>query len=330
MTGFGLGNLRRTAAAVPAFGTRDVLVRVGAVSLNFKDLLLVDGRLAPNLPLPFVPTSDAVGEVVAIGAEVTRFKVGDRVLGQVIADWPDGDPPPVLHKRTLGASLPGVLATHAVFAEDAAVLAPPSLTDAEASTLPIAALTAWSALVEAERPLPGRTVLIEGTGGVALFALQFAVRFGLKTIVTSRSDQKLEQAKMLGAWGLINSDREPQWASAARTLTSGRGVDHVLELVGGDNVGQAVDALAPDGRLSIIGQLAGTELKLPVVPLTRNRIVLAGISVGSRRAFERMNEAIEFLKIKPVVEAIYPFAEAPAALEHQRRGAFGKIVIGVE
>jgi NADPH:quinone reductase-like Zn-dependent oxidoreductase len=260
---------------------------------------------------------------------VTRFKTGDRVLGQVIADWPDGDAPEVLHKKTLGMTLPGVLSQYVVLGEDAAVAAPPSLSDAEASTLPIAALTAWSALFELTRPRPGETVLVEGTGGVSLFALQFATAFGLKTIVTSSSDDKLARARELGAWQTVNYRTRPDWDEAVREATGGRGVDHVLEVVGGDNMRRAVDALAADGRISLIGILGDMEFTLPIVPFIRNRLVVQGVSIGSRRAFERMNDAVEAIGLKPVIDAVYPFEDAPSAFEHLGRGPFGKVVVAV-
>lgn len=328
MTGFGLEKLVSAAVPLPPIGRRALLVAVRAVALNFKDLLLVNGKL-PAMSLPFVPASDAVGEVMAIGPEVTRFRVGDRVLGQAIADWPDGDAPPVLHKRTLGVSLPGVLAREVVLDEDAAVPAPISLSDQEAATLPIAALTAWSALVEFGRSRPGTTVLIEGTGGVALFALQFALAFGQVPILLSRHTDKLERARALGAKLGINTSAKPDWTGEVRSLTGGRGVDHVLELIGGANLRQSIETVAPDGRVSLIGQLAGTELALPTPTLTRNRITLQGIATGSRRQFERMNAAIEALSIRPVIDAVYPFEAVREAFEHQRRGPFGKVVVSL-
>jgi NADPH:quinone reductase-like Zn-dependent oxidoreductase len=326
---FGLENLRLSDEPAPEPGPRDLLVRVRAVSLNYKDGMMVDGTLVPDLTFPYVPASDAVGEVVAVGPDVSRFRIGDRVLGHVIADWPDGDAPPVLHKQTLGMSLPGVLSEYVVFHEDAAVAAPPSLSDAEASTLPIAALTAWAALVEMAKPVPGETVLIQGTGGVSLFALQFAAAFGLRPIVTSSSDEKLVRARELGAWQVINYKTRPAWDEATREATGGRGVKHVLEMVGGDNMRRSVNALSADGRISLIGLLGGMEFSLPILPFIRNRLVIQGISIGHRRSFERMNEAIEACGIKPVIDTVYPFEEAPRAFSHLARGPFGKIVIAM-
>ncbi|AZO44767.1 NAD(P)-dependent alcohol dehydrogenase [Mesorhizobium sp. M7D.F.Ca.US.005.01.1.1] len=327
MSGFGLSKLSQVEGKVPQPGPHDLLVRTKAVSLNYKDKMIVDGVLIPDLAFPFVPTSDAVGEVVAIGSAVRRFRVGQRVLGQVIADWPDGDAPPVLHKHTLGSSLSGMLSDHVVFGEEAAVLAPPSLSDIEAATLPIAALTAWFAMAEATRPVAGQTILIQGTGGVSLFALQFASAFGLRAIVTSSSDEKLERARKLGAWQGINYRTQPAWDEAARELTNGLGVNHVLEMVGGDNARRSLNALAADGRLSIIGLLGAMELSFPIMPFMRNRITVQGLSVGHRRAFERMNQAIEALAIKPVIDKVFGFDEVPQALQHLEKGPFGKIVI---
>lgn len=327
MNGFGLSRLSQAKGEVPEPGPHELLVRTKAVSLNYKDKLVVDGTLIPDLTFPFVPTSDVVGEVVAVGASVSRFQRGQRVLGQVIADWRDGDAPPVLHKRTLGASLPGVLCEYILLDEDAAVLAPPSLSDVEAATLPIAALTAWFAMAEATRPVAGQTILIQGTGGVSLFALQFARAFGLRAIVTSSSDEKLERARKLGAWQAINYRKQPSWDEAARELTNGLGVDHILEMVGGDNARQSVNALGADGRLSIIGLLGSMELSFPIMPFMRNRLVVQGLSIGHLRSFERMNQAIETLGIKPVIDRVFDFDEAPQALRHLETGPFGKIVI---
>lgn len=327
MSGFGLSNLQPVKGEIPDPGPHELLVRTKAVSLNYKDKMIVDGVLIPDLSFPFVPTSDAVGEVVAVGGAVSRFKVGQRVLGQVIADWPDGDAPAVLHQHTLGSSLSGMLSQHVVFGEDAAVPAPASLSDVEAATLPIAALTAWFAMAEATKPVPGQTILIQGTGGVSLFALQFAAAFGLRAIVTSSSDEKLKRARDLGAWRTINYRAQPAWDEAARAMTDGLGVNHVLEMVGGDNARRSLNALAADGRLSIIGLLGAMEISFPILPFMRNRITVQGLSIGHRRAFERMNQAIEALGIKPVIDKVYGFDEVPQALQHLEKGAFGKIVI---
>jgi NADPH:quinone reductase-like Zn-dependent oxidoreductase len=329
MNGFGIAHLAQIETTIPKPGPRDVLVRVKAVSLNYKDKLILDGVLMPDMAFPYTPVSDAVGEVVGRGDAVTRFKIGDRVLGQVITDWIDGAGPAVLHQATLGMSLPGVMADYVVFGEEAAVQAPPSLNDAEAATLPIAALTAWSALFEMGKAIPGETVLIQGTGGVSLFALQFAEAFGLRAVVTSSSDEKLALAKAMGAWRTINYRTRQDWDAAVLEATDGRGVNHVIEVVGGENLGRSIETMAAGGRLSLIGILAGINFTASIPPVMRNRLTIQGISIGHRRGFERMNAAIEAAGIKPVIDRVYGFDEVPQAFEHLSRGPFGKIVIAL-
>ncbi len=318
--------MRLDLQPVPPVGAHDLLIAVSAVSLNYKDKLIVEGKLIPDLAFPYVPASDFSGQVVEIGSAVTRFRVGDRVLGQVIADWIDGDAPAVLHQKTLAMTAPGVLSQYVVIDENAAVAAPASLSDVEASTLPIAALTAWSALIEQTRHLPGQTIVVEGTGGVSLFALQFARAFGLRAIVTSSSDEKLARAKELGAWHGINYRSHPNWGTAVRSLT-GEGAAHVLEVVGGANVLEAAEAVASDGVISVIGILGGTQFTLPIVAFMRRRLRIQGVSVGSRRAFERMTRAIDVAGIKPVIDSVFPFGEAADAFHRLSQSPFGKVVI---
>lgn len=329
---FGLDNLELVEAPVPTPGSCDLLIRVGAASLNYRDKLVVEGKLLPDRPaMPFMPVSDMAGEVVAIGNSVTRFKTGDRVMGNFWTQWIDGAPPAEMtrHGLSLGGPLAGVLADYVVLHEDIAVAAPVSLTEAEASTLPVAALTAWFALVETGKLSADETVLVQGTGGVALFGLQIASAIGARTIVTSRSAEKLERAKALGAWGLIDSGTTPQWSDAALSLTDGRGVDHVLELVGGDNIGQSAAALSSGGRIAQIGFMKGADIVLSAVPMMLKRAVIQGITVGHRRAFEDLVRFVDARGIKPVIDRIDSFEEAPAAFAHLERGPFGKIVIDV-
>jgi len=329
LSGFGLSRLAPVETTIPKPGPHDLLVRVKAASLNFKDKMILDGVLMPQLKFPYTPLSDAVGEVVGKGDAVIRFQVGDRVLGQVIADWIDGDGPAVMHRNTLGMSLPGVLSDYVVLGEEAAVLAPASLSDAEAASLPIAALTAWSALFETAKPVPGETVLIQGTGGVSLFGLQFAAAFGLRPIVTSSSDEKLARATALGAVRTINYRTRPDWDAAVREATDGQGVNHVLEVVGGQNMRRSIEALAAGGRLALVGILGDTEIVTSIFPVMRNRLTIQGITIGHRRGFERMNAAIDTAGIKPVIDRVYAFSEAPQAFEHLARGPFGKVVIAL-
>lgn len=221
---------------MPTPSKNELLIRIAAASLNYRDKLVVEGELLPDKPAtPFVPVSDMVGEALAVGADVSRFKVGDRVLGNFWTQWIDGEPPREMtrHGLSLGGPLPGVLAEYVTLHEDIAVKAPASLTDEEASTLPVAALTAWFFLIETGHLKAGETVLVQGTGGVALFGLQIAHAFGARTIITSRSAEKLERAKALGASSVIDTSSAPKWSVAALELTNGRGVDHVLEIIGG-------------------------------------------------------------------------------------------------
>lgn len=325
---FGLDALEVTERPVPAPGPRELLVRVGAVSLNYRDRLVVEGAMIPDLPLPFVPASDAAGEVIALGEDVSRFRVGDRVTSHFLPAWIDGTGSGTEGDYvSLGGPLPGVLAEYVALDEQAVVATPPYLSDHEASTLPIAAVTAWAALVEYGGLRPGQTVLVEGTGGVSIFALQLAVAAGARVIVTSSSDERLARAKALGASDGVNYVRHPEWSRQVLDLTDGRGVDHIVEVVGGDNVKQAVKALARNGHLALIGIMQGLSLNLDIVPFMRRRAMLRGVLVGSRRSFESVNRALEARQIHPVIDKDYPFAEVPAAFEHLKRGAFGKVVV---
>jgi len=327
---FGLSALAQAERPVPAPGPYELLVRMGAVSLNYRDRLVIEGRFIPDLALPFVPASDGAGEVVAVGAGVTRFRVGDRVTGIYIPGWIDGDGSgPEGDYVSLGGPLPGVLAEYVVFNEQAVVATPSYLTDQEASTLPIAAVTAWTALFDHARLEPGQTALVEGTGGVSIFALQLAVAAGARVIVTSSSDEKLARAKALGAADGVNYVRHPDWERQVMEITSGRGANVIIEVVGGDNVRHAAAALARNGHIALIGLIEGLSLTADIPTLLRQRGAIRGVLVGSRRSFERLNDALETTRIRPVIDKVYPFSETVAAFEHLSRGPFGKVVIDV-
>ena len=317
---------------IPRPGPKELLVRVAAVSLNYRDKLVINGELLPQRPaMPFVPISDMAGEVIEVGAHTTRFRTGERVMGNFWTQWLGGEPPRAMlqHGLSLGGPLPGMLAEYVVISEEVAVASPMSLSDEEACTLPVAALTAWFALVEAGGLRKGQTVLVQGTGGVSLFGLQFARALGARVIVTSRSDSKLERAKALGAWAGINTTLSPAWAHKAIEMTEGYGVDHVLELIGGENLRQSVEALAGAGHILQIGFMEDAEIRIPAVPLQLRRGTLKGVSVGHRHAFENMNKAIDFHGIKPVIDETFAFSEVPASLARLEKGPFGKVVIKV-
>lgn len=329
---FGLDHLEQAKAPVPTIGDGELLIRVSAVSLNYRDKLVAEGGLLATPPaLPFTPVSDFAGEVVEIGRGVTRFRAGDRVMGNFWTGWIDGEPPASLchYGESLGGPLPGALAEYVVLPETVAVRSPASLSAEQASTLPIAALTAWFALAETGRLAAGESVLIQGTGGVSLFGLQIARAFGARTIVLSRDAAKLRRAEALGADHGVDTSRAPDWAEEVLAATGGRGVDHVLETIGGESLGRSVAALASGGRIYQIGLLAGETAVFPAVPFMLRRAVLYGVAVGHRRAFEQLVEAIDHFAIAPVIDHVYGFDEAPAAFAHLARGPFGKVVVSM-
>ncbi|MBB6560804.1 alcohol dehydrogenase [Acidovorax soli] len=323
ITGFGRQHLQSAEVPVPQPGPGQILVRVEAASLNYRDLMLTDNAYGWTPPLPFVPGSDLAGTVQAVGEGVTRWHGGERVVSSFMAGWIDGVMPP--EAFALGGPGPGTLASHVLLDAQWAVAAPRTLDAAQASTLPCAALTAWFALAEQGVLRAGQTVLIHGTGGVALFGLQFARMHGAQAIVVSGAQDKRERALALGASHVLARDAD--WPAAVRELTGGRGADQVLETVGGANLGRSLEALAQGGRLSVIGVLAGGEIRGSAYDTIRSRATLQGLSVGHRRALEDMVRAIDVNALAPVIAAEYAFDQVPEAFAHLERGAFGKVVV---
>ena len=324
---FSIDALKLAERPVPAPRRGEILVRIKAASLNYRDLAILTEKYLPALPLPYVPASDACGEVVEIGEDVTRFKVGDRVMPIYTQGWYDGIPTLEMRtKRTLGAPLAGVLQDYlAVPAEDA-VSVPAHLSDAEAATLPIAALTAWSTLQEGGLK-PGDIVLVQGTGGVSLFALQFAKLAGARIVALSSSDDKLVRAKQLGADVGINYRTVPDWHLAVKDATQGRGVDIVVETAGA-TLDKSLAALAFGGFVGVVGFVAGYKAEIPVRALLGPMLRVQGIAVGSRARFEAMNRAIAQHQLKPVVDSSFPLEKAADAFQRMKQGRhFGKIVI---
>jgi NADPH:quinone reductase-like Zn-dependent oxidoreductase len=329
MDAIGRDHLALTEAPVPRPASGEILVRVAAASLNYRDKMVIETGMGIPLAFPFVPLSDMAGIVEAVGAGVTRFKPGARVISTFSPGWIDGlnagtarQPP----YRTLGGFYSGVLSEYVAFPEDWFSAAPTSLDDAEASTLPCAALTAWFALVERGALRAGQTVIVHGTGGVASFGLQIAKAQGASVIVVSGSDEKLARAKSLGATHGINRNSE-NWVEAVYRLTEDRGADHIIETVGGAHLGRSIEAAAVGGRITIIGVLEGFEISGPVGPLMLKGLTVQGIGVGHRRALEDLVRTVDRLALKPVIDASYKLADLPAALDHLDRGPFGKIVI---
>tara|TARA_R110002049_G_scaffold247690_1_gene422177 strand:- start:14865 stop:15773 length:909 start_codon:yes stop_codon:yes gene_type:complete len=300
--------------------------------LNYRDKLVVEGTLLPERPeMPFIPVSDFCGEVVETGHSVSNVEPGDRVIGNFWTEWIDGQPPRSMltHGLSLGGPLPGGLAEYIVIPEAAAVKVPSDITDAEASTLPVAALTAWFAFAEAGNVREGQTVLVQGTGGVALAGLQIAQAIGARVIVTSRSENKLTQTLKLGAWAGINTSIDPNWPERALELTGGAGVNHILELIGGDNLARSLTAAAPQGQISLVGFLGGMDAQISAIPFMLRRIRLQGVSVGHRRALERLISFVQRNDIHPVIDREYAFGAVQDAFAHLDRGPIGKIIVRV-
>ena len=324
--GFGIDKLVMAERAQPVPGHGQALIKMCAWSLNYRDLMMVRGQYNPKLPLPFVTLSDGVGDVVSVGEGVTRVKPGDRVAGAFMQGWIDGGNDDAKSKSALGGAIPGMAADYVVLDAEGLVHVPAHLSDEEAATLPCAAVTAWNALVPSGKLKAGDTVLVQGTGGVSLFALQFAKMFGARVIATSSSDEKLEKVRALGASGTINYKSTPNWGRAVRDLTGGAGVDHVVEVGGAGTLPQSMQAVRTGGRISLIGVLTGGQID-PIGLLMKN-ITLQGIFVGSRSMFEDMNRAIALHQMRPVVDRVFPFAEYPDALRYLESGAhFGKVVL---
>jgi NADPH:quinone reductase-like Zn-dependent oxidoreductase len=329
MDELGRKHLRLVEDDIPNPGPTDILVRVGAVSLNFRDIMCLDRGL--DFPGPnFTPCSDMAGTVVAVGRDVKRFKVDDRVISVQLPDWIDGEvfAPTVRapHLAHLGGEHPGVLAQYVAIDQAWAVRAPETIDDVAASTLPCAGLTAWFALVERGGLKAGQSVLVHGTGGVAILGLQIAIASGARTYVVSRDNSKLKRAQMLGAHVAINRN-DGDWVEAVRKESGGRGVDHILETIGGPHLGKSLEAAAEAGRVSMIGLFEGIEFSGKFPHLIRKHLKIEGIGVGHRRGLEDLVRAVDANSIKPVVDHVYKIDEVQEALAHLDRGAFGKVVI---
>jgi NADPH:quinone reductase-like Zn-dependent oxidoreductase len=328
--GFGLDALTLVERPDPRPGPGQVLLKMRAWSLNYRDLLIVKGLYNPKLRLPLIPLSDGVGELIAVGDGVGRVKVGDRVAGLFMQSWLDGPATEAKTKPSLGGGgADGLLAEYAVLNQDGVVHVPEHLSDEEAATLPCAALTAWHALVSEGGVKAGDTVLIQGTGGVSLFALQFARLSGARVIATSSSDDKLARVLKMGASDGINYKTTPDWEERVREVTGGVGVDHVVEVGGAGTLGKSLRAVRVGGRIYLIGVLTGGGQVNPMPILMRN-VRVQGIYVGSRAMFEEMNRAIALHQLRPVVDRVFPFAEAREALRFLESGAhFGKIALRI-
>lgn len=327
---FGIDALKLSERPDSPLQPHQVRIKVKAVSLNYRDLVTVKHGGARGAKLPLIPCSDGAGEIIEVGANVSRVKKGDRVAGIFFQNWLTGDIVASYFASALGGSIDGMLADQVVLHEDGVVQLPDYMTYEDAATLPCAAVTAWQGLVTKGFMKAGDTVLVQGTGGVSIFALQFAVMSGARVIITSSSDEKLARAKQLGAWETINYKKTPDWAQRTLELTNREGVDHVVEVGGAGTLEQSFKATRVGGTVSLIGVLTGFAGKIDPYPVLMKGLRLQGVYVGSREMFEAMNKAMAVQKIKPVIDKVFPFTEARAALKLMESAShFGKIVIAI-
>jgi NADPH:quinone reductase-like Zn-dependent oxidoreductase len=328
--GAGIDALVEVERPDPKPAHRQVLVRVKACALNFRDLSIVRGTYRLGVPDKIIPLSDGAGEVVAIGEGVTRVKVGDRVAGNFFQRWSGGEPTSDVHRSALGGGVDGMLAQYALLEEEGTVKLPAHLSYEEGATLPCAAVTVWHAMVEHAKLKAGDTLLLQGTGGVSIFGLQFARIMGVRVIITSSSDDKLARAKSLGAAYGINYKKVPDWEKEAVGFTGGVGVDHVVEVGGAATLARSFGALRMGGKITMIGGLSGPAADLNPGLILGRRANVQGLSVGSTQMFEAVNRAVEAAGLHPIIDKVFPFAETKAAFNYMASGAhFGKIVIAM-
>jgi NADPH:quinone reductase-like Zn-dependent oxidoreductase len=324
----GVDNLKLLERPTPRPGPGEVLLRITAVTLNYRDLLTIEGGYGSRQKLPLIPLSDAAGVVEAVGPGVTRFKVGDRAINGFFPNWLAGEPSEQKFSGAAGGQVDGVLCEYRVFPQHALVDAPAHLSDPAAAALACAGLTAWSAVAKFGGLHPGDTVLTQGTGGVSLFALQFAKLVGARVISTSSDDHKIEKLRKLGADATINYTTTPNWGSQVRALTAGRGVDLVVEVGGAGTLNESIRAARVGGTIAMIGVLAppARDLRLPIIVMQQLR--LQGVTVGSLEDFQMMINAIALHRQQPVIDKVFPFEQAPEAFAYMAsRRHFGKVAI---
>ncbi len=326
---FTIDGLRQEECDIPRPGRGQVLVRIKAVSLNYRDLLMVTGNYSRGLKLPLVPLSDGTGEVVEAGEGVTRWKAGDRVIPTFFQNWLAGGITPDAPASALGGACDGVLQEYALFGEEGLVPLPHHLSFEEGATLPCAGVSAWNCLYSGGL-ICGETVLVLGSGGVSVFALQLARAAGARVIATSGSDAKAERLKGLGASDVINYRTDPAWDKRVLELTDGTGVDIVVEVGGAGTLAQSIKATRMGGHISLLGVLAGQRGEVNPLPAVMKGIRIHGIYVGSREMFEAMNRVIRLHAIRPVIDRVFPFPEVCQAFRHLESGAHvGKVVIAL-
>jgi NADPH:quinone reductase-like Zn-dependent oxidoreductase len=325
---FGIEHLQFKEIPTPSIDDYEVLVRTTAVSLEFHDLIVVENRIPFGIPLPHIPVTEGVGIVEKAGSKVTRWKKGDRVIIPFIPRWEAGKNTPYHDQLRTGFSLPGLLAEYSVQPENTLVRTPINLTDQEAAPLSVAGLSVWTYLVEQANIRAGQTILVQGSGGVSLFAIQIAKMFGLKVIATTGSKEKVQKLKDLGADEVINYKEFPEWSKEVRRLNGGIGVDVTLDVAGPDTIEQSILSVKQHGFVGLVGLLTGTRLTIDLVPLITNYIRLQAYSVGNARELNDLVNAIEKNNIKPVLDSVFPIEKVQDAFHRFKSGkAFGKVIV---
>ncbi len=328
---FGLSEIEVMEVSAPKPGPNQVLLRLRAASLNYRDVMVAAGSYNPRYPLPLVLGSDAVGEIVELGpgSEHGELKLGARVCAMLAQGWLAGPPPRSATRNTLGGPLPGVFAEYAVVRSDSLLRVPEYLTDIEAATLPCAALTAWSALKTLAETRSGDVVLTLGSGGVSLFALQIAQRSGARVLTTSRAERKHAQLLALGAERVLDAN-QADWGRQARELAGGEGVDHVIDVGGAETLPQSFAAVRPGGIVSLIGVLSGNESRLNLLPIVMRNLRVQGVFVGHRQSFEAMLQFFEREQLRPVVDSVYPLSAVADAFARLSSGQHvGKVCLSL-
>jgi NADPH:quinone reductase-like Zn-dependent oxidoreductase len=328
--GAGIDALVKIERPDPKQARHQILVKVAACSLNFRDLAIARGTYRLPVSEKIIPLSDGAGEVIEVGEAVQRFRPGDKVAGNFFQRWHGGEPGPQTHQYALGGGINGMLAEYVVLEEEGAVKIPDHLSLEEAATLPCAGVTAWHSMAEHARLIAGSTVLLQGTGGVSILGLQLAKAMGIEVIITSSSDEKLTRAKHLGADHAINYRTTTEWQNVVMDITNGRGVDCVVEVGGAGTIARSFASIRVGGKVSLIGNLSGPPTELNPGLILAKRANVQGISVGSTEMFDRMNRAITANKIMPVIDKVFDFDAVHEAYKYLASGThFGKIVIRV-
>ncbi len=325
----GRSNLHLEEQPVPTPSPDEVVFRVSAFSLNYRDKAIIDGNYPIPMPLPLTPGSDAAGEIVAVGSGVQKFSKGDRIITRLHVQWTKGKASHEATGATLGGPLRGVFAEYAVVHQDGILKYPSHLSAEQASTLPIAALTAWVGLFKHGNLEPGDDVLVQGSGGVSVFAVQLAKAAGNRVIVLSRSHEKGERLKQLGASDVIHESQGANWEEQVRALTNGKGADVIIDVIGGSSLQHSIAASAFEGRIAVIGFINDMMATIAIPWMLGTNVSLQGVSAGFRKDFEDLLTFMEKHHIEPIVEATYSFDALQQALDHFDRSPFGKIVVKV-